>query len=102
ARRFDAMLAQGLVAEVESLRLRNDLHADLAALRCVGYRQIWAYLAGEYALSEARERAITATRQLAKRQLTWLRSDPGDYCVQHRPGHGRDRILELVAELHAR
>ncbi|MDP3084042.1 MAG: tRNA dimethylallyltransferase, partial [Rubrivivax sp.] len=73
AARFDAMLAAGLVDEVRALRARADLHPDLPALRCVGYRQAWAALdQGE--LAPLREAGIAATRQLAKRQLTWLRS----------------------------
>jgi tRNA dimethylallyltransferase len=74
-RRFDAMVEQGFVAEVETLRARGDLTPDLPALRAVGYRQIWAHLDGDCDWPEARRRAIVATRQLAKRQLTWLRSD---------------------------
>jgi tRNA dimethylallyltransferase len=73
AQRFDAMLAAGLLEEVQSLRRRGDLHAALPAMRCVGYRQAWAALdAGR--LDGLREAGIAATRQLAKRQLTWLRS----------------------------
>ena len=75
AQRFDAMLAAGLVDEVRGLRARGDLHAALPALRCVGYRQAWAAL-DEGDLIPLRERGIAATRQLAKRQLTWLRSLP--------------------------
>jgi len=74
-RRFDAMVAQGFVAEVEGLRARNDLTPDLPSLRSVGYRQIWAHLDGDYGWDEARTKAIVATRQYAKRQLTWLRGD---------------------------
>ena len=74
-RRFDAMVAQGFVAEVEGLRARDDLTPDLPSLRSVGYRQIWAHLDGDYGWDEARGRAIVATRQYAKRQLTWLRGD---------------------------
>ena len=74
-RRFDAMVAQGLVDEVRALRSRPGLSADCPSMRAVGYRQVWAFLAGESGWDEAAERAITATRQLAKRQLTWLRSD---------------------------
>ena len=74
-RRFDAMVDAGLVAEVKNLRARGDLTEDLPALRAVGYRQIWSYLDGAYDWQEARRRAIVATRQLAKRQLTWLRAD---------------------------
>jgi tRNA dimethylallyltransferase len=75
ARRFDAMVEAGFVAEVEALKRRKDLHADLPSMRAVGYRQIWAFLDGAYDWAEARRRALVATGQLAKRQLTWLRSD---------------------------
>jgi tRNA dimethylallyltransferase len=74
-RRFDAMVAAGLVREVENLRARGDLTPQLPALRAVGYRQVWGYLDGAYDWPEARRRALVATRQLAKRQLTWLRAD---------------------------
>ena len=75
AQRFDAMLAMGLVDEVRQLRARGDLRPGLPALRCVGYRQAWAALdAGD--LGPLREQGIAATRQLAKRQLTWLRAMP--------------------------
>jgi tRNA dimethylallyltransferase len=76
ADRFDAMLADGLLDEVETLRRTYALTPDLPAMRAVGYRQAWAYLEGETSLSELREQGIAATRQLAKRQLTWLRSWP--------------------------
>ena len=75
AQRFDAMLAAGLVDEVRRLRERGDLHPDLPSMRCVGYRQAWEALdAGD--LGPLREKGMAATRQLAKRQLTWLRSMP--------------------------
>lgn len=74
--RFDQMLDQGFIAEVESLFKRGDLSAQLPAIKSVGYRQAWSYLAGEIDRDEMRRRAIVATRQLAKRQLTWLRSWP--------------------------
>lgn len=75
ATRFDAMLKGGaLLDEVKALRARGDLHLGLPSMRCVGYRQSWEYLDGAYGLTELRERGIAATRQLAKRQLTWLRS----------------------------
>ncbi len=77
AERFDAMLKAGLVDEVERLFERPDLHPGLPSVRAVGYRQVWGYLAGDYGFDEMRTRAITATRQLAKRQRTWLRSAPG-------------------------
>lgn len=75
-RRFDAMVAAGFVGEVERLRARGDLSTDLPALRAVGYRQLWGHLEGRYGWSEARDKAIVATRQYGKRQLTWLRGDP--------------------------
>jgi tRNA dimethylallyltransferase len=74
--RFDAMLAAGFVEEVRRLRERNDLNAEHPSIRAVGYRQVWRFLAGQCALNEAVEEAIAATRQLAKRQFTWLRARP--------------------------
>lgn len=74
ALRFEAMLASGLVDEVRSLRGRFELDATLPSMRTVGYRQVWQYLEGEFGLSALKEKGIAATRQLAKRQLTWLRS----------------------------
>jgi tRNA dimethylallyltransferase len=80
ARRFDIMLQdspQGnLITEVEALRKRGDLHLGLPSIRCVGYRQAWEYLDGTIDYATMRETGIIATRQLAKRQLTWLRSMP--------------------------
>jgi tRNA dimethylallyltransferase len=75
-RRFDAMVAAGLVAEVERLHARGDLTPEMPSMRAVGYRQIWGFLDKNYDWEEARRRAIIATRQYAKRQLTWLRGDP--------------------------
>jgi len=72
--RFDAMLAAGFLDEVRGLRERSDLYAEHPSMRAVGYRQVWRYLDGRCALVEASEQAIAATRQLAKRQLTWLRA----------------------------
>jgi tRNA dimethylallyltransferase len=74
AQRFDAMLEAGFLDEVRRLRARGDLHAGLPSMRAVGYRQAWEALEGRYPLASVRERGIAATRQLAKRQLTWLRS----------------------------
>jgi len=75
AQRFDQMLAQGFVEEVARLRARPDLHRGLPSMRSVGYRQIWGYLDGEYDFERMRELGITATRQFAKRQITWLRRE---------------------------
>ena len=77
AQRFDAMLAAGFLEEVHALRARGDLHAELPAIRAVGYRQAWEHLDGDSTSGEFRDRGIFATRQLAKRQITWLRSDVG-------------------------
>lgn len=73
-RRFDLMLANGFIDEVKALKARGDLHLELPAIRSVGYRQVWDYLDGVYDQDEMRYRGIVATRQLAKRQYTWLRS----------------------------
>ncbi len=75
ASRFNQMMSQGFLDEVRSLHGRGDLHVDLASMRAVGYRQLWEHCDGHSTLSQAAERGIAATRQLAKRQLTWLRSD---------------------------
>ena len=76
AERFDSMLAAGLLDELRNLRAQRGLHADLPSMRCVGYRQAWQVLDGEVPAAQLRERGIAATRQLAKRQITWLRSMP--------------------------
>ena len=73
AERFDAMLAAGFIDEVERLRARGDLHPGLASMRCVGYRQAWEYLDGVGDFASMRDKGVFATRQLCKRQLTWLR-----------------------------
>jgi len=76
AERFEAMLAAGLVDEVRALRARGDLGLERPSMRCVGYRQVWEMLDGHFSPQTLAERGIAATRQLAKRQLTWLRSMP--------------------------
>ena len=81
ASRFDTMLATGLIDEVAGLRARGDLHTGLPSIRCVGYRQIWDYLDGATDLATARDKGIFATRQLCKRQLTWLRSIPERHTI---------------------
>ena len=73
--RFAGMLEQGFLEEMETLRARGDLHRDLPSMRCVGYRQAWSYLEAEISRAEMCRRAVVATRQLAKRQLTWLRRE---------------------------
>jgi tRNA dimethylallyltransferase len=100
AERFDTMLAQGLIDEVRGLCARGDLHADLPAMRCVGYRQAWELLdaTGNTApsppqLAELRQRGIFATRQLAKRQLTWLRSMPERVVVPSDAPDAQEQVL---------
>jgi tRNA dimethylallyltransferase len=77
ATRFNRMMAQGFLDEVKELHGRGDLSPDHASMRAVGYRQLWQYCDGHSSLAEAVERGVAATRQLAKRQLTWLRGDSG-------------------------
>jgi tRNA dimethylallyltransferase len=73
--RFDQMMSEGFMEEMQGLFERGDLHRDLPSMRCVGYRQAWGFLMDEYGREEMRRKAIAATRQLAKRQLTWLRQE---------------------------
>jgi tRNA dimethylallyltransferase len=94
--RFDAMLARGFLEEVAALKARSDLHSAQPALRAVGYRQLWAHLAGECEFPEARRRAIAATRQLAKRQMTWLRRETG---LRRYAGAGRELVSRVAADL---
>jgi tRNA dimethylallyltransferase len=93
AQRFDAMLAQGFLDEVKALRARGDLHPDLPSMRCVGYRQAWEALDGLWPLAEWRDKGIFATRQLAKRQLTWLRSMPQRSVVACDAPDALDQVL---------
>jgi len=95
ADRFDAMLAAGLIGEVRALRQRYHLTATMPSMRCVGYRQVWDVLEGTQTKRDLRERGIAATRQLAKRQLTWLRSTPAQTLDCLAEGLSR-RIVELV------
>jgi tRNA dimethylallyltransferase len=98
AQRFDAMLADGFLDEVKALRARGDLTPDLPSMRCVGYRQAWEALDGDWPMTELRERGIAATRQLAKRQMTWLRSMPKRRIVAcDQPG----AIAEIVRQVDA-
>jgi tRNA dimethylallyltransferase len=99
ALRFDQMLEEGLVEEVKALRARGDLHTDLPSIRCVGYRQFWSMLAGEVTPAQAREQAIAATRQLAKRQLTWLRSLPDRLSVEADSHDATEKTLAIVGRL---
>ncbi|MDB5937711.1 MAG: tRNA delta(2)-isopentenylpyrophosphate transferase [Polaromonas sp.] len=96
ARRFDAMLASGFMDEVKALRARGDLTPDLPAMRCVGYRQAWEALEGTSPMGELRDKGIFATRQLAKRQITWLRSMPQRRVVACDGPTALEQVLELV------
>ncbi|HZV54482.1 MAG TPA: tRNA (adenosine(37)-N6)-dimethylallyltransferase MiaA [Rhodocyclaceae bacterium] len=97
ARRFDDMLEQGLVAEVEMLRAKYKLHAGLPSMRSVGYRQVWAMLEGEMPKSELRDRGIYATRQFAKRQITWLRATPDLETLDALDPTATDQVLTRIA-----
>jgi tRNA dimethylallyltransferase len=100
ATRFDQMLGerddQGIVAEVARLRARGDLHLGLPSMRCVGYRQSWEYLDGLYDRKQLRENGIVATRQLAKRQLTWLRSMPERIVVDCLAKDATSQVLDVL------
>ncbi|HEY0846862.1 MAG TPA: tRNA (adenosine(37)-N6)-dimethylallyltransferase MiaA [Noviherbaspirillum sp.] len=103
AMRFDAMLKDGgLIREVEALRARGDLHLGLPSMRCVGYRQVWEYLDGECDFDTMREKGIAATRQLAKRQITWLRAMPDRIVVDCLAPDAAAHVLRLVHEAIAR
>ena len=97
AQRFRAMVEQGFVQEVEALRSRSDLHAGLPSIRAVGYRQMWEYLDGELSRDEMVERGIIATRQLAKRQFTWLRGWDDVYWLDSLACDNLSRVLKYLA-----
>lgn len=99
AQRFDAMLEAGLLDEVRSLRARRDLHADLPAMRCVGYRQAWEALEGLWPMAQLRDKGVFATRQLAKRQITWLRSMPQRYAIACEQPDALQQTLACVRRL---
>jgi tRNA dimethylallyltransferase len=98
------MLEQGFVDEIRALRARGDLHADLPSMRCVGYRQVWQALdaheatgsSGPLPITAVRELGIIATRQLAKRQITWLRSMPQRRVVRADAADALQDVLALV------
>ena len=99
AARFDAMLAAGFMDEVKALRARGDLNPDLPSMRCVGYRQAWQALDGDFAMHELRDKGIFATRQLAKRQITWLRSMPERHVVACDAPDALEQVLALVSKV---
>src|SRR3990167_9297895 len=96
AERFDAMLAAGFLDEVRALRARGDLTPDLPSMRCVGYRQAWEVLDGSSPIKELRDRGVFATRQLAKRQITWLRAMPQRRVVACDEPSALQQVLALV------
>jgi tRNA dimethylallyltransferase len=104
AQRFDAMLVAGFLEEVIALRRRGDLNADLPSMRCVGYRQAWELLDAQppgaaFPLDALREKGIAATRQLAKRQLTWLRSMPQRRVIASDAADAQDQLLRQVHDV---
>ncbi|WP_312558699.1 tRNA (adenosine(37)-N6)-dimethylallyltransferase MiaA [Atlantibacter hermannii] len=95
--RFHQMLASGFEAEVRALFARGDLHTDMPSIRCVGYRQMWSYLAGEIPYDDMVYRGICATRQLAKRQMTWLRGWEGVHWLDsENPEKARQEVLQVL------
>lgn len=96
-RRFDAMIEAGLLAEVAALMRRPGIHADLPAMRAVGYRQAWQHLNGDLTAGEWVERGVFATRQLAKRQITWMRSEHDAFWRDPGAGHERADVARLIA-----
>ncbi|NPT34529.1 tRNA (adenosine(37)-N6)-dimethylallyltransferase MiaA [Paraburkholderia xenovorans] len=98
-KRFDAMLANGFVDEVVKLRERGDLSPEMPSMRCVGYRQVWEYLDGAVDYSTMRDKGVFATRQLCKRQLTWLRSMTERVVVDCCDPHATARVLEAIEAL---
>jgi tRNA dimethylallyltransferase len=101
ALRFHTMMEQGFVAEVEALYRRDDLHPDLPAIRAVGYRQVWEHLDGQWDYDTMLEKGIIATRQLAKRQLTWLKHEPEEstfmLSFEEKPGQILTQVLKYLA-----
>ena len=95
-RRFHAMMKAGFLDEVRALRARGDLTATTPSMRAVGYRQLWAHLDGAYGLDEGVRRGIVATRRLAKRQLTWLRTVPAAHWIASADNRALDQTAELI------
>ena len=98
--RFHQMLASGFEAEVRALFARGDLHTDMPSIRCVGYRQMWSYIEGEISYDEMVYRGICATRQLAKRQITWLRGWDGIHWLDsEKPEQSFNDVLQVVGDI---
>ena len=91
------MLDRGLVGEVEALRARGDLDPRMPSMRCVGYRQAWGHLDGDFDLAEMTRRSMAASRQLAKRQLTWLRQDSGALWYDPNSDLAQESVYEKVS-----
>lgn len=98
ADRYKSMLELGLIEEVQKLYKRTDLNPSLPSIRCVGYRQLWDYLDNKTSLDLAIEKSITATRQLAKRQITWLRSMPNRYIVNCLDKNAKQLTMNYVLQ----
>jgi tRNA dimethylallyltransferase len=99
ALRFEQMMAAGFMDEVRQLKARGNLHPDLPSMRCVGYRQAWEGLEAGWREAEICERGIFATRQLAKRQITWLRSMPGRMVVDAQAGDAVQQVKQFNSEI---
>ncbi|MDE9492123.1 tRNA (adenosine(37)-N6)-dimethylallyltransferase MiaA [Xenorhabdus bovienii] len=98
AARFEQMIKSGFEDEVKALYARSDLHTDLPSIRCVGYRQMWSYLSGEISHDEMVYRGICATRQLAKRQNTWLRSwDNVTWLDSDQPEQALNTVMQVIS-----
>ena len=98
--RFHQMLASDFEAEVRALFARGDLHTDMPSVRCVGYRQMWSYLEGEISYDEMVYRGVCATRQLAKRQITWLRGWEGVHWLDsEKPQQALNEVIEVVGDI---
>ena len=96
--RFCQMLSNGFEDEVRTLLARGDLHTDLPSIRCVGYRQMWSYLSGEFDYDEMVYRGVCATRQLAKRQMTWLRGwEEVEWLDSEKPDEALSRVIQVVS-----
>ena len=97
-KRFKQMLSAGLIAEVAQLKSRPDLNIHMPAMRAVGYQQVWDYLADQQTKAQMCERAIIATRQLAKRQMTWLRHWPAIHEVDAQSDHLIETVLKIIVD----
>lgn len=96
--RFRQMVANGFEAEAKALFTRGDLHTDMPSIRCVGYRQMWSYFSGEIGYDEMVYRGVCATRQLAKRQMTWLRGWEGvEWLDSEKPNEALNRVIQVVS-----